>query len=1252
MKKLSLTAFLLSLGMWWGPGSFAQGNSAPEIRTLHYTNGELVLGMSDNGEWAVAYNESDGEESCGKLIRVATGEATDLPRQTAAGATTSTYYATDVSNDGAILVGCFDGAPAAYSAATGWRALPMPAGWSSGIAVAITPDARWAVGRGSIGAMGLSETAVLWDMQTLTVTETPNLPLTNLEGIDEDQVRFVDISADGRYIIGCTSFTTMGYTMMFVYDRNDATWRPIGFDYDGTTHICTPQVAGLGFIDVARFSPNGRWIGGTAQMSDGDYYAPFRYDMQTGEFELFNDEDSRDMQVSCIDNDGNLLGGTPHDNAVRSLRVRCGNYWFNLDHILSNNYGIDFYAQTGLYYTGTPGAISDDGCVMAVFLTQGDNYVIHMPETFTEATADINLLSQYTATPADGSTLHRIAQVEISFGRDIEVTGANNAATLTSADGETEVNSSRISVLQSDGETARLQFRSTTLQDGTEYTLHIPAGTFCVAGDEARLSPEITLHYTGRDDRPLQFEAASPAEGSLMAQLNASTNPVVAQFDAQVVLTDTARAVLLTEGETDPVCELEMMAEGNRLAIYPATTQYLYLGTDYIVRIFPGSFTDVSGYGANEMIDIHYSGAYERTVTAGDGYILEEDFNNGITGMMLYDGDRLTPTDTMATWGFSDNMPWSLAADDDNMAELCAVSHSMYNPAGQSDDWMVTPQCYIPDARCVLRFRSQSFLNDKVDSLKVIVYTDDIVINTLTADIVERMWNEGTVIYNGQETPGRYEGILVGDWQTRTISLADFAGRNIYVAFVNRNNDQSAIFVDDIRIGQEKDFNVVLNVETTIVGQESMPVAGRVGIVAEDKTFNDISLSLLDADNNALETISEEGLSLSEGDEYTFSFEQPLPLTVGAVNHYAVRVQAGESVDTLRMTVRNMAFEPVKRLAIEEYTGMDCPNCPQGILAMERLEALYGERIIPIAYHTYPGDIYASDLTTFVGNTLGMNSAPSARINRGDVTFPMYRSISGSNYDYMFNSPDGTCWLDVAETELAEYADANMEIQANYDSAKAEVSVPYEITYALSQTGLNVSLQLIITEDNLRGYQTNNLYTVSDPDLDPWGAGGANGESTVIYTFNDVARAVISYTNYGDLVPVAVEAGKAYTGELTFSLDQVPYVSNIHNCHVSCLLVDNNTGRILNAATASVYDPNWTSISATQAQDNHITVTAASGTLNVTGAEGTVSAYTTGGTLLDAATAHHNGTVMLHTGAYKGIVIVKAGTAVRKVMMK
>ena len=97
-----------------------------------------------------------------------------------------------------------------------------------------------------------------------------------------------------------------------------------------------------------------------------------------------------------------------------------------------------------------------------------------------------------------------------------------------------------------------------------------------------------------------------------------------------------------------------------------------------------------------------YDGSYERTIVSDNTHIYIENFEGGMGNVMLYDGDKNTPTAEMEAWKFnSTTTAWWYAADDD-YTNTCAVSHSMYTPAGKSDDWMVTPQLYIPDDKCYL----------------------------------------------------------------------------------------------------------------------------------------------------------------------------------------------------------------------------------------------------------------------------------------------------------------------------------------------------------------------------------------------------------------------------------------------------------------------------------------------------------------------------------------------------------------------
>ena len=83
-----------------------------------------------------------------------------------------------------------------------------------------------------------------------------------MTGLDQHQSRFVSISADGRYIVGCLSFSYIQpiACCYYVYDRDKQTYKFIGFDVD-ENYKWTPLAQNLAFIDEARISNNGKYNG-------------------------------------------------------------------------------------------------------------------------------------------------------------------------------------------------------------------------------------------------------------------------------------------------------------------------------------------------------------------------------------------------------------------------------------------------------------------------------------------------------------------------------------------------------------------------------------------------------------------------------------------------------------------------------------------------------------------------------------------------------------------------------------------------------------------------------------------------------------------------------------------------------------------------------------------------------------------------------------------------------------------------------
>ena len=1237
----------------------AQVTTTPKLYRFVFENGINLQQLSDNGAFAVAIGQNAADESIPaypQLIYTKTGNITNLctNEENLSG---TAYAAMDVTNDGSMVVGSYNNSPGVWLKSSGtWVNLPKVAGYSSGGCIhAVTPDGKFAVGECNFGQF--SAYPCFWNLEDDGVlVELDGLPLLDMQNEDNDQQRFCGISPDGNYILGSVSHSYIGPPGIFwyIYNRTTKKYQPIGFDviYKNGVGTWTARAEHLLFIDRAVMSADGEWVTGVAYMAEpidgsqfyNEYRIPFRYHIATDEFTLYTG--SGDLGGNSIYGNGIVLASTPTQNPYRNWSVRNGNYWIDFDLILKQRYGLNIKAQADFDNTGTPIAVSTDGKVIASIVggPSCENYIIILPEDILTASDDIDLLGSYTTSPALGSTFSYLPTVKVTFDRDITVLGTSKSAELLDKDGNIYKTSIQFKVDESNSKMLDIAFRSAVLNAGETYTVRIPAGTLQVMGDTDKKNKDITFKYTGRNAEPVKVTAISPAPGASVSSLNTTTNPVVLTFDTNVQISQTAKAYLYTEGIEGVTAYLNMSAEANQVAIYPPSSLNLYKGNFYTITIAGGSITDVIGQNANDSLTYRWEGAYEREVSFDDNILYQENFDNGLAGMLLYEGDHLAPNSIATKLDFvdADNYPWSVALDN-NGTDYAASTHSMYETAGRSDDWMLTPQIYIPDDKCYLKFMSQSFTEGKEDTLAVVLWASDEQISALNTELISRIKAECDTLYFEREYPGVYPDSLASDWTSHVIQLQKYSGKNVYIGFWNHNENQSVIFVDSIQISRDMNFQIGLSTEKNFINAKETNINGTLRITSETMTFSTLAMTLTDPNGNIIETLQAEGSEWKSGDKYDYSFSQPLPLIAGETNRFTITVTLDDEHSDVSYAINNLAFQPNKRIIVEEYTGMGCPNCPLGILAMENLEKIYGDAIIPILLHTYSGDIYGSGVEGY-SSFLSFTAAPSGIINRGNILSPMYENPTEG---YQFSNKEGTLWLDAAAAELDQMAEADFNITAKHDNGK--ISVNCDVRYALSANGKNVNLFTVVMEDELVGYQDNNRSAISDPNLGEWGKDGIYGSSRVYpYYFDNVARAVIGgYNGDGGYIPSSVKANTEYTPSLTFDVPN--NIKDTKNMKVACALIDANTGKVINAAVAkvtelnSIYDAQETPSMQIQTNGNVIRIQSAS-------AEPIIAhAYTIDGRLLGAAS--HCAQADIHVGHYHGIVIVKA-QAGQKVVTK
>ncbi|MCM1369630.1 MAG: choice-of-anchor J domain-containing protein [Candidatus Amulumruptor caecigallinarius] len=1255
MKLKSYGISLMAAALYAGGMSAA----APTITKISDPDvGGYINKLSDNGAWGVGYGKSvisDVGYSFPRLYDVKGHRQTNL--YTSKDATSvGEMMATDVSNDGSIVVGQYKGRPALWRKSTGqWELLPIKnTEFKMGKASDVTPDGKYALGMIQADQEGYIRNLAVWDLTGETPVDiTPeNLPkpITREGALQAiQQIYPNDISPDGRYISGLVGFSYgEAESWNFVYDMQTKTWKGIGYDVeenaDGTYKFTRTHdgYLDLGEVNFSHSNPNVFYGQGYTPEDTPNIY---KYDMTTGTPEFIAESDG--LEMGAVDNTDAIYASKAVTGPIRNWFVKAGKYWYDfrvmsiqlwdinwMDDITKDEYG----------YTGTFTSASDDGRVLvATDYSEVPNvtYLIELDKPLSEYASEVNLLGNYAVTPVSGSAFAMIKEIRVQFDRLIEVCGNYNSVQLLDENGNVVANSIGLTTDAGDGHILSATFRNRRLEVGKKYTVVFPAGIVNIQGDKEQKNKEIRASYTGRPQQPVKALSISPEPGTEIKRINSSSNPISLVFDAQIAAVSNESNMALyrvaEDGSRERVSILSGSITGTRMSVYPSLEQRLAFGDKYVVEIPAGTVSDISGADPNEKIEIEYTGAYLPEVPDGAS-IFSDNFDNGISAenWMLYDGDMNEPNDEMTSWGFIKELPWTFVRDDNQSTDMSAVSHSMYKEPGQSNDWMITRRLYIPDDTAVLSFKAQNYRAANQDKLKVVLLESDDVYTALTPTIIDRFKYYGTTLVDEVQTPGKNEETLAGDWKEYNIKLDAYAGKNIYIAFLNDNRNQSAIFLDDVEVKRDVRFAVYNMSEPSVLRQDELTVRGHLSVESLTEKFKGYSIKLKDSEGNLVSEIADPEIETERGWKLNFTMPQTLPITIGKVANYTLDVTMGEYNEIINASVKNLAVETEKKVVIEEYTGEGCPNCPLGHAAAEIIEKDFPERVYMLAIHTYPGDQFATPQAAQLQTALGFSAAPTGRVNRNPISSPM---TTDTNNKLLYKNSG--LWYDYVVAELEELAPADIKVtSASYNAEDNKYEVSVDVAYALDMDNQNVNIFTVITEDNLNGTQQNS-WAIDDPLMGPWAAGGPYGNLDNAYTFSDVVRTYdgTTHNGTGGYIPASVEAGKVYTANI--SIPNIRRINRPENTQVTTMLIDAESGFVLNADRRKIA---VAAVDGIQADNAATIVKVEGGIVNVACiGEANVNVYSIDGRML--ASVRGEGGAQADVTGYHGVAVVIVQTA-------
>lgn len=515
------------------------------------------------------------------------------------------------------------------------------------------------------------------------------------------------------------------------------------------------------------------------------------------------------------------------------------------------------------------------------------------------------------------------------------------------------------------------------------------------------------------------------------------------------------------------------------------------------------------------------------------------------------DLDNNMPSAFMKSIGFGPqqtggSVVWNIVLRDNEQAtNIFCGSTSQYTPAGQANDWLITIPITIPSVGYELSWKSQSYDPQKRDGLKVFVSTTG---NQVATDFTE------PAIFEVEEEESGPTTNIEGEWAEHVISLDAYAGKTVWVAFVNQSNDKSLICIDDIKIERKVAYSLELDIPRYVAGEE-IAVKGKLN-AAGDKTITNYTVKYRGADQ-VIHSQVFEGLSIAPGESHTFEFSSKMALQKGQDQTYQVWCNVPDELNLgVTTKIGALAFAPERVVVVEEGTGTWCGNCPYGVLAIEYLHELYPDNFIPIAVHNK--DVMACDYDSY----LGIVAFPSGYVNRHKFAYPIRQEADNT---YTFDGE--TSFYKEVRDALDQATLVQISSKAEFVSADSmSIQVTSSLDFAMNQQGLDYRVLYVLLEDNVKaGAQSNYLYSQTNPIFGEWGKGGKYGVSSVKnYLYQDVARGIFpSFKgNMGEL-PSTVEIDKKY--EHTYTIEVPKKVFYKSNLRVVALVLDNKTNEIMNA---------------------------------------------------------------------------------------
>lgn len=234
-----------------------------------------------------------------------------------------------------------------------------------------------------------------------------------------------------------------------------------------------------------------------------------------------------------------------------------------------------------------------------------------------------------------------------------------------------------------------------------------------------------------------------------------------------------------------------------------------------------------------------------------------------------------------------------------------------------------------------------------------------------------------------------------------------------------------------------------------------------------------------------------------------------------------------------------------QRVLLEDFTGHDCGNCPNGHIAAADILDNHEEDVAVVAVHAgslaqplppeYPNDWTTQEGEYYLLTQVGQDIMPKGRINR----------LPGASTIF---SP--SAWANKVNEALALTPEVNLQLQTEYRAINNHWNVHVFSEWFQNLTG-DYRLVVLLTESGIVAPQ---LWYGQTPEYIPE------------YIHKHMLRASGSGAT-GYVVATNPQAGNQFTNSYTFNWNPA---WKADSCEVVAFLTEGDNGRVLNVAKAKL----------------------------------------------------------------------------------